>query len=173
MRLLALRSKASAVLLLSCLLHACATAPRLSTPTGPLASAAPSIDVIELTVRDVQTAYAAGEFTAVELTRAYLDQIDRYGPRSPLHGVPVVSKDNLDYGGLVTTAGFAGFSEATGGIDMIPADDATAVARLREAGAIVLGKTNLPDFAQDGTRTKSSVAGVTLNPYDTNRAPGG
>ena len=201
MRLLALRSKASAVLLLSCLLHACATAPRLSTPTGPLASAAPSIDVIELTVRDVQTAYAAGEFTAVELTRAYLDQIDRYeghynalismnpdalaiaaaldreyataGPRSPLHGVPVVIKDNLDYGGLVTTAGFAGFSEATGGIDMIPADDATAVARLREAGAIVLGKTNLPDFAQDGTRTKSSVAGVTLNPYDTNRAPGG
>ena len=201
MRILALRSKASAVLLLSCLLNACATATRVSLPTGSLASRAPSIDVIELTVQDVQTAYAAGEFTAVELTRAYLDQIDRYeghynamismnadalaiaaaldqeyataGPRGPLHGVPVVIKDNLDYGGLVTTAGFAGFSEATGGIDMVPADDATAVARLREAGAIVLGKTNLPDFAQDGTRTSSSVAGVTLNPYNTNRAPGG
>jgi Asp-tRNA(Asn)/Glu-tRNA(Gln) amidotransferase A subunit family amidase len=160
-----------------------------------------SIDVMELTVRDVQAAYAAGEYTAVELTRAFLDHIERYeghynalismngdaltiaaaldeeyasqGPRGPLHGVPVVIKDNLDYGGLVTTAGFSGFSEATGGIDMIPEDDAAAVARLREAGAIVLGKTNLPDFAQDGTRTRSSVAGVTLNPYNTAKAPGG
>jgi Asp-tRNA(Asn)/Glu-tRNA(Gln) amidotransferase A subunit family amidase len=137
----------------------------------------------------------------VELTRAFLDRIDRYeghynalismnpdalaiaaaldeeyassGPRGPLHGVPVVIKDNLDYGGLVTTAGFSGFSGVTGGIDMIPQDDATAVARLRDAGAIVLGKTNLPDFAGDGTRTESSVAGVTLNPYNIDRAPGG
>ena len=159
------------------------------------------IDVIELTVRDVQRAYAVGEFTAVELTEAFLDRIDRFegrynalismnadalaiaaaldeeyastGPRGPLHGVPVVIKDNLDYGGLVTTAGFSGFSKATGGIDMVPQDDAVAVARLREAGAIVLGKTNLPDFAEDGTRTRSSVAGVTLNPYHTGRTPGG
>ena len=195
----ALRSKASVVLLLSCLLQACSTAaPRSAPPTAP---PTPLIDVIELTARDIQTAYAAGEFTAVELTRAFLDRIDRFeshynalismnadalaiaaaldqeyasiGPRGPLHGVPVVIKDNLDYGGLVTTAGFSGFSEATGGIDMVPADDAMAVARLREAGAIVLGKTNLPDFAEDGTRTSSSVAGVTLNPYDTGRAPGG
>jgi len=47
------------------------------------------------------------------------------------------------------------------------------VGRLREAGAIILGKTNLPDFAGHGTRTESSVAGVTLNPYDTTKAPGG
>lgn len=85
----------------------------------------------------------------------------------------MVIKDNLDYGGLVTTAGFSGFSRITGGIDMIPQNDATVVAQLRDAGAIVLGKTNLPDFAADGTRTRSSVAGVTLNPYNTDKAPGG
>ena len=187
------------ILALSWLVQACSTAASLSAP--PSSSPTPLIDVVELSVRDIQTAYATSEFTAVELTQAFLDRIDRYeghynalismnadalaiaaaldeeyasvGPRGPLHGVPVVIKDNLDYGGLVTTAGFSGFSEATGGIDMVPRDDAVAVARLRDAGAIVLGKTNMPDFAEDGTRTRSSVAGVTLNPYDTGRAPGG
>ncbi len=160
-----------------------------------------TLDVVELTAQQIQADYAAGRYTAVELTQAFLDHITIYedhynafismnpdalaiaaeldqeyaanGPRGPLHGVPVVIKDNLDYGGLVTTVGYSGFSAATGGIDMIPDDDAAAVERLREAGAIILGKTNLPDFAGDGTRTRSSVAGVTLNPYDVTRAPGG
>ncbi len=159
------------------------------------------IDVVELTVHDVQRAYATGQYTAVDLTRAFLRHIARHeerynafismnpsvldiaealdaeyaerGPRGPLHGVPVVIKDNIDYGGLVTTAGFDGFSSATGGIDMIPDDDAAVVTRLREAGAIILGKTNLPDFARDGTRTRSSVAGRTLNPSNPGRTPGG
>jgi Asp-tRNA(Asn)/Glu-tRNA(Gln) amidotransferase A subunit family amidase len=87
--------------------------------------------------------------------------------------VPVVVKDNMDMAGLVTTAGFAGFSSATGGVDLVPDDDAAVVTRLREAGAVILGKTNLPDFAGHGTRTNSSVAGVTLNPYNPDRAPGG
>ncbi len=195
------RTSACFVLAISSLIQACSTAGPRSLTLTPGPGELVSIDVTELTVRDIQTAYATGEYTAVELTRAFLDRIDRYeshynalismnadalaiaaaldeeyastGPRGPLHGVPVVIKDNLDYGGLVTTAGFSGFSEATGGIDMVPQDDAVAVARLREAGAIVLGKTNLPDFAEDGTRTRSSVAGVTLNPYNTDRAPGG
>jgi amidase len=160
-----------------------------------------ALDVVELTVERVQADYAAGRYTAVELVQAYLDRIARYepvynafvslnpdalaiaaaldeeyrrsGPRGPLHGVPVVIKDNLDYGGLVTTAGFEGFSAATGGVDMVPDRDAAAVARLRAAGAIVLGKTNLPDFAGDGTRTASTVAGVTRNPWALDRAPGG
>ncbi|NIP81111.1 MAG: amidase, partial [Gemmatimonadetes bacterium] len=145
-----------------------------------LVAAAPAegraqIDVVEMTVDDVHAGYASGEFTAVELTRAFLDRIRRYeerynafismnpdalaaaaeldvayagtGPVGPLHGVPVVIKDNIDYGGLVTTAGWEGFSSAAGGVDMVPADDAAVVTRLREAGAIILGKTNLPDFA--------------------------
>ena len=167
----------------------------------PATAGAQEIDVVEMTTRDVLAGYAAGAFTAEELTRAFLDRIRRYeshynafismnpdalataaaldveyagsGPRGPLHGVPVVIKDNIDYGGLVTTAGWDGFSSATGGVDMIPDDDAAVVTRLREAGAIILGKTNLPDFAGHGTRTNSSVAGNTLNPYNVDRVPGG
>lgn len=157
--------------------------------------------VVELSVERIQADYAAGRYTAVQLTQAFLDRIALYedhynafislnpealetaaaldeeylrkGPRGPLHGVPVVVKDNMDMAGLVTTAGFNGFSAATGGVDLIPDDDAAAVERLKEAGAVILGKTNLPDFAGHGTRTNSSVAGVTLNPYNTDRAPGG
>ena len=159
------------------------------------------VDVVELTVQDIQAGYSAGDFTAVELVESYLDRIAEYestynafismnpdalsiaaevdaalasgGGMGPLFGVPVVIKDNIDYGGLVTTAGFAGFSSATGGVDMIPDDDAAVVTRLRDAGAIILGKTNLPDFAFSGTRTYSSVAGTTFNPYNLDKAPGG
>jgi Asp-tRNA(Asn)/Glu-tRNA(Gln) amidotransferase A subunit family amidase len=164
-------------------------------------SAGQQIDVVEMTTRDVQSGYAAGSFSAVELTRAFLERIALYethynafismnpdalaiaaaldveyagsGPRGPLHGVPIVIKDNIDYGGLVTTAGWEGFSAATGGVDMVPDDDAAVVGRLRAAGAIILGKTNLPDFAGHGTRTNSTVAGMTLNPYDVDKVPGG
>lgn len=159
------------------------------------------IDVVEMTVADIQTGYAEGSFTAVELTQAFLDRIQSFegyynafismnpdalataaaldvrhageGPVGPLHGVPIVIKDNIDYGGLVTTAGWDGFSSAAGGVDMVPDDDAAVVSRLRDAGAIILGKTNLPDFAGHGTRTTSSVAGRTLNPYNVDKVPGG
>lgn len=170
---------------------------------GVGASARPTAapDVVELTAVQVHEDLLAGRYTVTELTQAFLDRIARYedhynafismnpevlriaaaldaelattGPRGPLHGVPVVIKDNLDYGGLVTTAGFEGFSAAAGGVDMVPGDDAVAVERLREAGAIILGKTNMPDFAGHGTRTRSSVAGETLNPYAPDRVPGG
>lgn len=173
----------------------------LATLAAPVPSAAQAVDVVELTVADVQAGYASGRFTAVQLTQAFLERIaayeDRYnafislapdalavaaaldaeyarsGPRGPMHGVPIVIKDNMDVAGLVTTAGWEGFSAATGGIDMVPSDDAQAVARMRAAGAIILGKTNLPDFALDGTRTRSSVAGETLNPYHVGKVPGG
>lgn len=161
----------------------------------------PEIDVVELTAEDIQAAYARGDYTAVQLTEAFLARIARYedhynafismnphalataaaldedyaatGPRSSLHGVPVVVKDNIDYGGLVTTAGYSGFSSSGGGLDMVPDDSAAVVDRLRDAGAIILGKTNMPDFASHGTRTNSTVAGVTLNPYNVAKAPGG
>jgi len=142
------------------------------------------IDVVELTATRVGEDLRAGRYTVVELTRAFLDRIARYedhynafismnpealaiaaalddefratGPRSPLHGVPVVVKDNMDYAGLVTTAGFDGFSAATGGIDMIPGGDAVVVERLKDAGAVILGKTNMHEWANGGT---------TINPF--------
>ncbi len=160
-----------------------------------------AIDVTELQVAHVHDALVGSRYTVVELTRAFLERIKRYedrynafismnpdalvearrlddelrerGPRGPLHGVPVVIKDNIDYAGLVTTAGFAGFSAAAGGVDMVPGDDAVVVQRLRAAGVVVLGKTNMPDFAMHGTRTRSTVAGETLNPYAMDRVPGG
>ena len=173
-----------------------------TVPSGRAPQArADQIDVVELTIGQVQADYAARKYTAVQLVQAYLDRIATYeehynafismnpkalaeaaeldrelartGSRGPLHGVPIVVKDNIDIGGLVTTAGFAGFSKATGGIDMIPAQDADVVARLRRAGAIILGKTNMPDFAGNGTYSKSTVAGQTFNPYADDREPGG
>jgi amidase len=172
-----------------------------AAPTTRVRPPAQPIDVVELTVAKVQTDLAAKKYTSAQLVQTYLDRIAMYedhynafvsmnphamteadaldkefaakGPRGPLHGVPVVVKDNIDMGGLVTTAGFAGFSKATGGIDMIPAQDAEAVARLKKAGAIVLGKTNMPDFAGNGTYSNSTVAGYTYNAYADNRAPGG
>ncbi len=130
-------------------------------------AAAAQVDLVELTVADIQEGLRAGRFTAEELTRASLARIGRYegrdnafismnpdalaqaraldvefagsGPRGPLHGVPVVTKDNIDYGGLVTTAGFDGFSSAMGGVDLIPERDATVVRRLRAAGGVIIG----------------------------------
>ena len=156
---------------------------------------------VERPVDRIQADLAAGRYTAAQLVRTFLDRIARYedrynafismnpralaqadsldrlyersGPVGPLHGVPVVVKDNMDMVEMVTTAGFLGFSGKDGGVAMIPGDDAAAVERLRKAGAVILGKTNLPDFAGHGTRTNSSAAGVTLNPYNTARAPGG
>jgi Asp-tRNA(Asn)/Glu-tRNA(Gln) amidotransferase A subunit family amidase len=187
-----------AAILAPFLLSACVAAgpPIEPPPAGPT-----GIDVVELTVDQIQVDLAAGRYSVVQLTRAFLSRIqayeDRYnaiismnpealrvaaaldeelratGPRGPLHGVPVVIKDNIDYEGLTTTAGYSGFSAATGGVDMVPQDDAAVVERLEAAGAIVLAKTNLPDFAGHGTRTNSSVAGVTLNPYNVEKAPGG
>ena len=174
-------------------------AERLSSPWA--GTAVDTIDVVELTAARIHQDLLASRYTVTELVHAFLDRIARYedhynafismnpealavaaaldeelrtsGPRGPLHGVPVVIKDNLDYAGLVTTAGFEGFSAATGGINMVPGDDAAAVERLKDAGVVILGKTNMPDFAAHGTRTRSSVAGETLNPYAVDRVPGG
>lgn len=170
-------------------------------PSALAAQEAGTIDVVELTAEQLAQDYAAGRHTVAQVTRAFLARIaiheDRYNAfismnpdalaeaealdeelargsvRGPLHGVPVVVKDNIDMAGLVTTAGWDGFSSAAGGVDMVPQDDAAVVERLRAAGAVILGKTNLPDFAGHGTRTESSVAGVTLNPYNVDKAPGG
>jgi len=157
-----------------------------------------NIEIEELTIERVHAAYRAGELTVRELVQSYLDRIrdlDRNGPAlnsivnlaegaltvadvqdkhfaetgqfvGPLHGVPIVVKDQVETADVVTTFG----SEAAR--DYLPSKDATAMTRLREAGAILLAKTTLPDFATSWFST-SSVSGVTKNPYDPTRDAGG
>jgi amidase len=94
------------------------------------------------------------------------DAIARGESKGPLHGLPMTVKDCLETAGLRTTAGadvFAGH---------VPTRDAEAVARLRAAGAIVFGKTNLPSFAGD-SQTYNDLFGTTNNPWDLGRTPGG
>jgi Asp-tRNA(Asn)/Glu-tRNA(Gln) amidotransferase A subunit family amidase len=167
-----------------------------------VASAAPATqarryDAFEKTIRELQADMASGATTAVELVRFYLRRIeafDREGPRlnavialnpradavaaaldaerrrgrtrGPLHGIPVLLKDNLDTADMPTTGGCLALS------GRVPSQDAFQVRRLRDAGAVVLGKANLHELAL-GLTTISSLGGQTLNPYDLTRAPGG
>jgi amidase len=91
------------------------------------------------------------------------------GPRSVLHGIPILLKDNIDTFGLPTTGGSVALRGS------VPSDDAFVVKQLRDAGAIVLGKTNLDEWAHGGAPGGgySSIAGQTLNPYNFNRGPSG
>jgi amidase len=84
----------------------------------------------------------------------------------PLHGVPFTIKDSLDTAGIVTTVG------TTGWANRVPDRDATAVARLKAAGGILLGKTNTPEFTWSD-ETDNLVYGRTSNPYDPTRTSGG
>ena len=86
--------------------------------------------------------------------------------RGPLHGVPMTIKDSLDTEGVITTGGTKG--RAT----FIPNQDSTVVARLRAAGAILLGKSNTPELTYAG-ETDNLIYGRTNNPYDLSRTPGG
>ncbi len=86
--------------------------------------------------------------------------------RGPLHGIPVVLKDNFDTCDMPTTSGALAFK------DFVPAQDAETTRRLRQSGAVILGKANLTELANNGM-TISSVKGQTLNPYDLTRTPGG
>ena len=86
--------------------------------------------------------------------------------RGPLHGVPCTLKDSLDTAGVVTTAGTVGWR------DRVPDRDATVAARLKAAGAILIGKTNTPEFTWSD-ETDNDVYGRTSNPYDLERTPGG
>jgi len=90
----------------------------------------------------------------------------RGDPVGPLHGLPITLKDSLDTAGLVTTAG------TTGRADYIPQEDASVVKKLRNAGAIIVGKTNTPELTLD-YKTDNLIYGRTANPYDLDRTPGG
>jgi amidase len=88
------------------------------------------------------------------------------GPRGPLHGIPVLLKDNFDTADMPTTGGSLAL------VGIVPTQDAYQVRMLRRAGAVVLGKVNLHELAL-GLTSVSSYGGQTLNPYDLTRAPGG
>ena len=87
------------------------------------------------------------------------------GPVGPLHGIPVLLKDNVNTADMATTGGSLSLK------GYVPPDDATVVTKLKEAGAVILAKTNLHEFAVWG-ETISSLGGQTRNPYDLTRTPG-
>ena len=174
-----------------------------STPAPPqTSSASQPLDVIELSAAEARDRMAAGRLTSRALTQAYLDRIaavDKGGPqlhsvielnsralteadaldaerqagkvRSALHGLPVLIKDNIDSVGMVNSAGSLALA------DNRPTQDAFLVKRLRDAGAVILGKTNLSEWANfRSTRSTSgwsSRGGQTKNPYVLDRNPCG
>ena len=153
--------------------------------------------VYEASITDLQSAMKSGRATSTGLVDAYLARIaayDHQGPalnamirlnpnaraeaaardaerragkvRGPLHGIPVILKDNYSTRDLPTSAG----SIALAG--MQTSGDAFQVKKLRDAGAVILGKSNMHELAS-GITTISSIGGQTCNPYDPDRAPGG
>lgn len=187
-------------LLMALALGAACSAPTTSQSTAPAAT--PAIDVIELSAADARDRMTAGTLTARALTQAYLDRIaavDDAGPkldsvievngsaladadaldaerkagkvRGPLHGIPVLIKDNVDVAGMVNSAGSLALASHR------PKADAFIAARLRAAGAVILGKTNLSEWANfRSTRSSSgwsSRGGQTKNPYVLDRNPCG
>ena len=154
------------------------------------------LDISTATVLDLQNAYDAG-IKSEQIVEIYLKRIESFdkhgpslnailtinpnalatarrldlersssGPRSPLHGVPFIIKDNYDTFDMPTTGGAIALK------GMTPERDAFTIRRLREAGAIILAKTNLDEFARGSTGT-SSLGGQVLNPYNLNKIPGG
>jgi len=167
-----------------------------SCPSLAAAARAATLDLETATILDLQKAYDAG-LPSEKVVDVYLKRIAAYehagpklntilflnphaldearaldaerktkGPRSLLHGVPIVLKDNYDTFDMPTTGG----SKALAGSK--PMYDAFTVKKLRAAGAIIIAKTNLDEFARGGTGT-SSLGGQTLNPYNLSKIPGG
>jgi Asp-tRNA(Asn)/Glu-tRNA(Gln) amidotransferase A subunit family amidase len=163
----------------------------------PALPSAAQIEVTEASISELQEAMTTGAATSVQITAAYLDRIRAYdqagarlnslirvnpnalaeaealdrersarGPRGPLHGIPIILKDNYDMIGMPSTAASLGLAGLT------PPDDAFQVKKLREAGAVFIGKSNLHELAS-GISTVASLGGQTLNPYDLSRNPGG
>ena len=158
---------------------------------------AQTFEVAEASVADEQKAMTEGRVTSRSLVQAYLNRIDAFdhkgpklnamillnpralieaeeldreratkGPRGPLHGIPIILKDNYGTANMQTTAGSMAL------LGFVPAKDAFQVRKLREAGAVIVGKSNLHELAS-GITSISSAGGQTLNPYDPSRNPGG
>ncbi len=172
----------------------------LVPPTESSAQQVGGVELLELTIAEAHQAMRSGSLRARDLVTAYLARIeafDKQGPSlnaiiminpealqradsldaalartgrltGPLHGIPFIVKDNYDTHDMPTTAGSASLAGSR------PADDAFQVRRIREAGAIVLAKSNLAEFAFTPFETVgSALPGYTFNPYALNRVPAG
>ncbi len=162
----------------------------------PGLSAQRTLDLDVATIGDINAALAKGTLTSERLVQMFLARIDAYdrkgpslraviavnpkalelaramdaerktkGPRSPLHGIPVIIKDNIDTADMPTTGGSVLLEGS------IPPDDAFVVKQLRAAGAIIIAKANLSEFASGAAH--SSLGGQILNPHDLARTPSG
>jgi aspartyl-tRNA(Asn)/glutamyl-tRNA(Gln) amidotransferase subunit A len=152
-------------------------------------------DLTTLTIDSARRRIAAGDLSPVELTRAYLERIESVDERvnsyitvtaeqaleqaralerelaagrsrGPLHGIPIALKDNIDTAGVLTTAASAVYA------DRIPTEDAECVRKLRDAGAVFLGKLNMHEFAYGGTSAVTHY-GPVHNPWNLAHHPGG
>ena len=186
------RNIAVAAMLLAGLWGAAGTSPSHAQGRN---DAAP-FQIMETTVDDIHDAFKSGRLTARQLIQGYLNRIaafDKQGPAinsiitlndyaledadrldaayrssglvGPLHGIPILVKDEIDTAGMPTTLGTQVFK------DYRPPRDAFPIERLRKAGAIILGKTTLSEYAAGDTY--GSMFGITRNPYDLERTVGG
>jgi amidase len=159
-------------------------------------------ELMEVTVPQLEAMYRNHKYTVTQVVQWYLARIEKYNGvyravqyvdakgaletaaredadakagganfhRGPLWGVPIVTKENTSVKGLVTSDGWKGYMIP--GKELVAPKDATIVAKLRGAGAVILGQTNMPDFAASDTN-RSTAYGRTGNAYDVRFSPGG
>src|SRR6185437_14668503 len=154
-------------------------------------------DMIEVTVPQLHSYYAERKYTVTQVVQWYLDRIKKYdgiykavetvmakealadaaeedanpgGVHGPLWGVPIVLKANTSIAGEITTDGWAGFTLP--GHQLIAPKNAPVAAKLKAAGAIIIGHTNMPDFA-NSDESRSTSFGRTGDAYDVRFSPGG
>ncbi len=180
-----MKKTSSMVLLLSILILSCSN-PKKENST---------ILLDELTISQIHNAYAQGDYSAVELVNAYFDRIDSLDNKTnaityinkealvtakkldeeyantrklrPLHGIPLIVKDNYNTKGMPTTAGALALQ------GFIPDNNAFVVQQLIDAGAIIIAKSNMAEWAFSAKHTESSTKGTTRNPYHLDYVPAG
>ncbi len=153
------------------------------------------IDLAELTIANIHDAYEKGNYNSLDLVNSYLARIEKFdkninaittiNPKAleiakkldeeyaktkklrPLHGIPIIVKDNINTKGLPTTGGSLALA------DFIPAEDAFIIQKLVDAGAIIIAKSNMAEWAFSAMHTESSTHGITHNPYNLDYVPAG
>ncbi len=173
-----------------------------STPIANTSQQAMDRDLLEITIPQLEELYRSHKYTVTEVVRWYTARIAKYNGiyravqdldmpgalaaaaredaetqtggnnfvRGPLWGVPIVTKANTSIKGLITTDGWQGYMIP--GHELVAPKDATIVTKLRAAGAVIIGQTNMPDFAASDTN-RSTAYGRTGNAYDVRFSPGG